>query len=527
MRSNGWSETRRNVRNPARVRGAVAFAAVLLAIGTTGQAATYVLPSSAYSTGAGGAEFHSDVRLRNVTRSAVTVTATFYDQADGTTVPASPFTIPARSQASFDNILRTLFGAGLGSYGPIRLEATGALIVSSSVNNVNACGSGAVSGQWLPGIDASQALRGGILGQLALSTNSATGYRTNVVFMNPGTSNATVTATLRRGDGSSIGTTTYPALPANGFRQVSLGGFPGASTTTDTNLFLEFTSDQPVLSFASVINNASGDPFAIVAAADAASQELTVTLPGGVPLVLVKIPHGTFLMGSPDTERGRNNSETQHEVTLSSDYYIGRYPVTQAQWQAVMGSNPSQYSGCGGTCPVENVSWNDVAGSGGFLDKLNAALGLSGASAFRLPTEAEWERAARGGTTTRFSFGDALECNDVNCAGQSGPCSADPYVWYCATSSGLPTPHPVGQKQPNPYGLYDIHGNVREWAQDWAGPYPATAVTDPTGPTSGASRINRGGSNFEVLDNCRSAYRGVGVDYVPSGNTGFRLARSQ
>src|SRR5664279_4369403 len=133
MRSNESSEIRRAVGSGWAARVAVALAAVAFTSGT-GQAATYVLPSSAYSTGAGGAEFHSDVRLLNVTRSAVTVTATFYDQASGAMVPASPFTIPARSQASYDNILRTLFGAGLGSYGPIRLEATGALIVSSSVN---------------------------------------------------------------------------------------------------------------------------------------------------------------------------------------------------------------------------------------------------------------------------------------------------------------------------------------------------------------------------------------------------------
>ena len=518
MRLNKSSETKRAFRLAAR--SAVAFAAVLLASTAMGQAETYFLPSSAYSTGAGGAEFHSDVRLLNVTRSPVTVTATFYDQANGATVPASPFTIAARSQASYDNVLRSLFGSGLGSFGPIRFEATGALVVSSSVNNVNACGTGAISGQWLPGIDASQALRAGILGQLALSTSSATGYRTNVVFMNPGTSGATVTATLRRGDGSSIGTSTYPALPADGFRQVSLGGFPGASGTTDTNLFLEFTSDQPVLSFASVINNASGDPFAIVAAADTASQELTVTLPGGVPLVLVKIPHGTFLMGSPAAERNRKTDETQHQVTITADYYIGKTDVTQAQWQAVMGSNPSRFSSCGGTCPVESVSWNDIAGSGGFLEKLNAALGLSGASAFRLPTEAEWERAARGGTTTRFSFGDALDCDD-----QCGSCSADPYLWWCANENNMQ--RPVAQKQPNPYGLYDVHGNIRDWVQDWYGAYPTAAVTDPTGPMSGGSRVYRGGFWDDTLQVCRSAYRGVAVDYSRDIAHGFRLARSQ
>ncbi len=525
MRSKTRREIRRAVVGGMAARAGVAIAAVLLAGAAPGQAETYVLPSSAYSTGAGGAEFHSDVRLLNVTRSPVTVTATFYDQASGATLPASPFTVPARSQASFDNILRSLFGGGLGSYGPIRLEASGSLIVSSSVNNVNACGTGATSGQWLPGLALSQALRVGILGQLALSTSSATGYRTNVVFMNPGTANATVTGALRRGDGSLIGTETFPPLPANGFRQVSLGGFPGATGTTDTNLFLEFTSDQPVLSFASVINNASGDPFAIVAAADTASQELTVTLPGGVPLVLEKIPNGTFLMGSPGTERSRGSDETQHPVTISADYYIGKTLLTQAQWQAVMGSNPSTYSSCGGTCPVENVSWNDIAGSGGFLEKLNAALGLSGASAFRLPTEAEWERAARGGTTTRFWFGDALDCDD---SPSVSTCSADPYVWWTANSSGLTSgTHPVGQKQPNPYGLYDANGNLYERVQDWYGAYPTTAVTDPTGPASGGGRVARGGAWDVVLAICRSAYRGGSADSYRSNNIGFRIARSQ
>ncbi len=504
-------------------RAAVTIAAVLLAGKATAQAKTYVLPSSAYSTGAGGAEFHSDVRLLNVTTSPVTVTPTFYDQSSGMTQSATPFTISGRSQASYDNALSSLFRVGLGSYGPIRFDATGALIVSSSVNNVNACGSGAVSGQWLPGIDVSQALRGGILAQLALSAISTSGYRTNVVFMNPGNAGATVTATLRHGNGSAIGTTTYPALPANGFRQVSLGSFPGASGTTDTNLFLEFTSDQPILSFASVINNGSGDPFAIVAAADSASVELTVMLPGGVPLVLEKIPHGTFLMGSPTTERSRHGDETQHQVTISADYYLGKTEVTQAQWQAVMGSNPSYWSSCGASCPVESVSWKDIVGSGGFLDRLNSLLGLSGASAFRLPTEAEWERAARGGTTTRFWFGDALDCVDntnVACS------TADPYLWWAGNVVGSGS-HPVGLKGPNPYGLYDMGGNVYQWVQDWYATYPTSAVTDPSGPASGGSRAVRGCEFGSVLSACRSANRSATVDYYRDGSYGFRLAKSQ
>ena len=212
-----------------------------------------------------------------------------------------------------------------------------------------------------------------------------------------------------------------------------------------------------------------------------------MTLPGGVPLVLEAVPGGTFTMGSPATERNRGSDETQHQVTLTKSYFIGKTAVTQAQWQAVMGSNPSYFSSCGGNCPVEHVSWNDIAGSGGFLEKLNAALGLSGASAFRLPTEAEWERAARGDTTTRFSFGDALDCDD-----QCGSCSAASWVWWCADSGNAT--HTAGQKQPNAYGLYDMHGNIREWVQDWDGAYPTSAVTDPAGPASGGSRVVRGGS---------------------------------
>ena len=228
----------------------------------------YVLPSSAYSAGAGDAEFHTDLRVMNPSQSPVTVTPTFYDQSSGQAYPAAPFTVAGRNQVSFDNVLVSLFGRGLGAYGPIRLLAGGALIVSSTVNNVNACGTGAISGQWLPGLDASQALTAGILVQLGLSASSGTGYRTNVVFVNPGSQPATVSADLRRGGGSSIGTSTIGPLPANGFRQVSLGTFPGAAGVTDTNLFLAFTSDQPVLAFASVIANASGDPFAIVASPD-------------------------------------------------------------------------------------------------------------------------------------------------------------------------------------------------------------------------------------------------------------------
>jgi formylglycine-generating enzyme required for sulfatase activity len=273
-------------------------------------------------------------------------------------------------------------------------------------------------------------------------------------------------------------------------------------------------------------------PLAIVALAGLiargtalAGEEITITLPGGVPLVLVKIPKGTFLMGSPDSERGRGSDEIQHQVTISQDYYLGKYEVTQQQWYAVMADHPS-YVPCGPDCPVENTKWNDICGGPtgsvcaptSFIGKVNQLLGTT---KFRLPTEAEWERAARGGTTTRYSYGDALECQDTLCEGCA---THGQYMWYCGNA--LHTTHPVGQTLPNPYGLYDIHGNVSEWVADWYGDYPSLAVTDPSGPSTGQVRVFRGSSWTGYAGQGRSAER---VSSSPSNwwaDVGFRLARS-
>lgn len=250
----------------------VLLALGILALPRIAMAQSYILPSSAYRTGANAAEYHSDVRILNQGTSAVTVTATFYDQQTSTTFPASPFQIAARSQAAFDNILQSLFGRqlGQGSYGPIRFDATGPILVNSNVNNVNACGTGAVSGQWLPGIIATKALAAGVIGELAVSSSAATGYRTNLVFMNPGTAPATATVNVRQGGGTLLSTATIGPLAPNGFTQVALGSpvFPAVAGTTDTNLWVDFTGNQPVLAYATMINNASGDPYAVVASSD-------------------------------------------------------------------------------------------------------------------------------------------------------------------------------------------------------------------------------------------------------------------
>ncbi|HEX7614395.1 MAG TPA: PKD domain-containing protein [Thermoanaerobaculia bacterium] len=247
--------------------------AVVFALAAGAGSADVVIPSSAFANGQNFAEFHSDVRVFNPTNAPVNVTPIFYNQANGQAVAApapGTVTVPARGQVAFDNVLATLFLQAKGAFGPIRFGTTAPIIVSSSVNNVNACGNGATSGQWLPGIDVGQALRAGTLVQLAASANGGSGYRSNVVFMNPGTATANVTTSLRNGDGTLVARFTLDPLPANGFKQIGAlsAWLPTPNTITDTNLWMEFTSDQAVLAFASVINNGSGDPFAIVMTAE-------------------------------------------------------------------------------------------------------------------------------------------------------------------------------------------------------------------------------------------------------------------
>lgn len=263
------------------------------------------------------------------------------------------------------------------------------------------------------------------------------------------------------------------------------------------------------------------------------SGTLTVTLPGDVPLELVAIRAGKFQMGSPKSERGRWKDESpRHEVTLTRGFDLGRYPVTQRQWLAVTGGNPSRFQACGLDCPVESVSWENACGGptgsscapASFVGKLNAhlaATGQAGAGTFRLPTEAEWEYAARAGTTTEFSFAAPKDW-DAEC--KSWP-EADAHMWWCGNAGG--TTHPVGRKKPNPWGIHDVHGNVWELVADWFGAYPSSTATDPAGPPSGTQRVARGGSWYYFAHYARSAYR---IAVPPEGRNayfGFRVARSR
>ena len=229
---------------------------------------------------------------------------------------------------------------------------------------------------------------------------------------------------------------------------------------------------------------------------------------------MVFIPPNTFTMGSPTNELHRQlNEGPQTVVTLTHGFWIGKFEVTQAEYLSVMHTNPSYFLGDLNR-PVESVTWSDAANYCAKLTTRELAAGhIPPGSRYRLPTEAEWECAARAGTTTRFSYGDDPDYTNLT-----------NYAWYILNSGfpGLLTLHPVGQKLPNPWGLYDMEGNVWEWTQDWLGDLPGGSVIDPTGPPSSLmGKVVRGGSyDFDVTD-CRSArrYFSVGDDT----DIGFRV----
>ena len=261
------------------------------------------------------------------------------------------------------------------------------------------------------------------------------------------------------------------------------------------------------------------------------THDWIIGLPGEVLLELVRIPAASFVMGSPPDERSRYSNEgPQTNVTLTQDFYMGKYELTQAQWLAVIGAwpgtAPSSVNGIGPNHPAYYVSWNDTQN---FITALNAHITATGQAptTMRLPTEAEWEYACRAGTTTRFHFGDSLigtsggdDCEDDGLRSQ--------YMWYCGSNSPYGS-KPVGGKLSNAFGLYDMNGNVNEWCQDWyRNRNPGGNVTDPTGPTEqvfGWGRVIRGANGDSYTRICRSAYRDD-YDPSPSGRNsviGFRL----
>lgn len=260
----------------------------------------------------------------------------------------------------------------------------------------------------------------------------------------------------------------------------------------------------------------------------------------------VKLLKGSYSMGSPNGEACvESSAEMMHQVTLTHDYEIQTTEVTQDQYKALLGESPSQHSACGGDCPVERVDWSNAAF---YCNALSVQKGLSscyacsgtaGASScmtaaaygganiyscpgYRLPTEAEWEVAYRAGTATPYysGFNDGTVCKSCTALDTN----LSPIGWYCANSGGQP--HPVGRKQKNSWGLWDLPGNVAEWCHDWAQNLGSGAVTDPWGAAMGLERVVRGGSYQDPAQRLRAADRNYLDPQTRQGTIGFRCVRS-
>ena len=231
------------------------------------------------------------------------------------------------------------------------------------------------------------------------------------------------------------------------------------------------------------------------------------TVPSAANLEMIWVEPGTFMMGSPPTEEGRADDETQQEVTLTKGFYLGEYEVTQAQYEAITGINPSQFKTP--DRPVENINWHEAQSYCEKISQLEKNAGrLPSGWSFSLPTEAQWEYACRAGTTTAYWWGDEVNTSLVN-----------------YKESGFGKPVKVGQYPPNPWGFHDMHGNVWEWCTDWMGPYKQEKMVDPTGPTKGKNRAIRGASWINEGVNIRSGQRCDGVrPTVKNERLGFRLA---
>ena len=259
----------------------------------------------------------------------------------------------------------------------------------------------------------------------------------------------------------------------------------------------------------SLTSSASSSNANVLSSSGTSLSGNTITIPvkNGINIEMVKVEAGSFDMGATPEMRSLqypyDDEKPDHRVTLTKNYYIGKYEVTQALWQVVMGNNPSRFKG--DDLPVERVSWKRCQD---FISKLNSLTGKR----FRLPTEAEWEYAARGGNKSRgYRY--------------SGSNTLDDVAWY-GDNSGSKT-HAVGTKQPNELGIYDMSGNVSEWCQDWRGSYSSSPQTNPTGAVSGSYRVDRGGSWLYSAWFSRSSSRGGRTPGGRDGDLGLRLVLSE
>jgi len=250
--------------------------------------------------------------------------------------------------------------------------------------------------------------------------------------------------------------------------------------------------------------------FASLAFVGAQPAERPKAFTNSLGMKFVWIPPATFAMGSPNSEKERADNEVPHKVTLTKGFYLSVHPVTQEEWSKLMPDNRSEFKGSKN--PVETVSWDDC-------QEFIKLLGKKESRPYRLPTEAEWECACRGGTTTPFHFGETISVDQANYDGNSTYGSGKKGVFRGETA-------PVGSFPANAFGLHDMHGNVFEWCDDWFGDYPAKDAIDPEGPKGGRQRVLRGGAWDSGPFACRSAFRYAFNPASRRSYFGFRLCCS-
>ncbi len=260
-----------------------------------------------------------------------------------------------------------------------------------------------------------------------------------------------------------------------------------------------------------------GDAVAALQGLTGGPLPLPPTFTNTAGMTFTTIAAGNFVMGSPAEEEGRQTDEVQRTVSISSPFYLQTTEVTQGQWHAVMGSSPAYFAECGNECPVESVSWEDAQS---FISALNT---LENTTAYRLPTEAEWEYAARAGTTTATSAADLTGLADTEC--QASPALTG-VAWYCANAGQ--GPHPVGRLAPNAWGLYDMHGNVWEWTMDgYTREVSQAPAIDPVETDNADGYVYRSGGWSGDARTCRSADRDSAGAATRSDDLGFRVARDR
>ena len=277
------------------------------------------------------------------------------------------------------------------------------------------------------------------------------------------------------------------------------------AAASNANVVIQDNVSTSSTSSSSTQSATTSSDFSSISSVSSGNNEISIPVKNGITIDMVKVEAGTFMMGATyEMQKPYDDEKPVHQVTLTNNYYMGKYEVTQSLWQVVMGSNPSKFKG--DDLPVERVSWNDCQE---FISKLNSMTGRK----FRLPTEAEWEYAARGGKKSR------------GCQ-YSGSSNISKVAWYDDGNSGRKT-HPVGTKQANELGIYDMTGNVLEWCQDRYSSYLSSSQTNPIGANSGSHRVRRGGSWDYAAVYCRSSYRYSDRPDRRNGDLGFRLVLSE